>query len=88
MCGKHFLIGFIENRHGCHQLMGNINAVAILLDHVEDAVNLPSGGFQQRAYLFFICLHVSLSSLLSTPTPWGRVRMYYSIPFGKRQDSI
>ena len=88
MCGKHFLIGFIENRHGCHQLMGNINAVAILLDLVEVAVNLPSGGFQLRAYLFIICLLMSLSSLLSTPTPWGRGWIYYSIPFEKRQDSI
>ena len=63
MGGKHFLIGFVENRHGCHQLMGNINAVAILLNHVEDAVNLPSGGFQQRAYLFFLSACMCLSPL-------------------------
>lgn len=24
MGGKHFLIGFIENRHGCHQLMATM----------------------------------------------------------------
>lgn len=62
MCGKHFLIGFIENRHGCHQLMGNINAVAILLDHVEDAVNLPLAVFSSVP-TFFLSACICLSPL-------------------------
>ena len=41
---QHFAIGFFQNGLGRHNLIGNINALPVLVNHFQNPVNLaPSG---------------------------------------------
>ena len=50
-------------QHGLcrHDLIGDVNTVLVPVNHLQDAVNLPSGRFQQAGHLRLIRLHIPTS---------------------------
>ena len=50
-------VGLFQDGLGGHKLAGDVQAVAVLLHHFEDAVDLAPGGFQQAVDLSVVGLH-------------------------------
>ena len=44
MRGQNLLVGPVEHGLGGHDLGGDVDAVAVLLHHLDDAVHLSPGG--------------------------------------------
>ena len=51
------LVGLAEDRDHCQHLIGDVNAVPVLIDHLEDSVQLSPGGFDERDYLVTVGFH-------------------------------
>ena len=54
---EHHAVGLFQNGLGGHELVGHVQAVPVLLNHLEDAVDLSPGGLQQAGDLGVVRLH-------------------------------
>src|SRR5450756_1571107 len=52
-------VGFLEQGGGREDLPGDVDAVAVLLDHADDAVDLPPGSLERVEGLFACLLYTS-----------------------------
>ena len=57
MGGQDLPVDPLEQRFGGHDLGGDVDAVAIVLHHGNNAVQLTAGGLEQPEHLFLICHH-------------------------------
>ena len=72
----------VQNRLGGHELLGNLDTVAVLLHHTENPVKLSPCRFYQSVDLGLICLR-KITSLYNT-TPQGGIYpttlLYHTYP--------
>jgi hypothetical protein len=54
MAVQNFLAHLSQHRLDCHNLMGDVNTVAVIFNHLDQSVDLPSGGFQHFYHVLLI----------------------------------
>ena len=54
---EHFGVGLAQQGLGRLDLIGNIDAVTVLFNHVQYAVDLAAGRFQHAHHGSLICFH-------------------------------
>ena len=50
-------VGLAQDGRRGHELVGDVHAVGVVLDHLEDAVDLPAGDLEEPPYLLLIGAH-------------------------------
>src|SRR5664280_2556445 len=64
-------VGFFQQGGGRQDLLGDVNAVAVLLDHADDAVDLAPGSLERVKSLFAVTrtvIHDVLLDEIVTPS--------------------
>ena len=64
---EHIGVDAGDERLRGHELRGNIDAVAVLLDHPQDAVDLTTCRFEHAGHRFMVCHHGGSSFLVDLP---------------------
>ena len=57
MGSEHHSVRLFQNGLGGHNLTGDIQAVAVLLHHLQNPIDLAPGGFEQAVHLGMVSLH-------------------------------